>query len=191
MQKISEQQHLNAYNIRAGLGIRSFALLLFALLLFALSLSSIFKKESCEQIDLIPLLSISFKKSNLLKKTIFDSFPQFSPFYAKRAKRSHRSSLGRSFLKIDGIDSLSSFITKERPWGNRSHHSLQKSDQYTMTMSQLIPLIFKKERFALFTSELLFRSQKRSDSLEKPTIEFQPCFRVTTSQCRQHQSNNI
>ena len=79
MQKKSEQQHLNAYNIRAGLGIRSFALLLFALLLFALLLSSIFKKESCEQIDLIPLLSISFKKSNLLKKTIFDSFPLFMP----------------------------------------------------------------------------------------------------------------
>ena len=171
-----------------------FALLLFCSSLFCSSLcrsrQSLKKRAVSKSISSL-CSRFPLKRAICLKKTIFDSFPQFSPFYAKRAKRSHRSSLGRSFLKIDGIDSLSSFITKERPWGNRSHHSLQKSDQYTMTMSQLIPLIFKKERFALFTSELLFRSQKRSDSLEKPTIEFQPCFRVTTSQCRQHQSNNI
>ena len=137
MKKKSEQQHLNAYNIRAGLGIRSFALLLFALLLFALllfalSLSSIFKKESCEQIDLIPLLSISFKKSNLLKKNYFWQFSTVFSFLCQKSEalpslfarslffkdRRDRFTLVVHYKRAAVRESLPSLFTKEWPIHN-------------------------------------------------------------------------
>ena len=86
------------------------------------SLSSLCKKE---------LLS---KTSNLLKKiTFFVGFWQFffyfSPFWCPIANRSHHSLLSHSFSKSDGSDSFLSLLTEERPWVNRSHCSLQISDQ--------------------------------------------------------------
>ena len=73
------------------------------------------------------------KMSDLLKKIhiflfVFDSFSLLFPFLCPRANRSHRSLLSRSFLKSYRSDLLSSLFTKERPWGNHSQRSLQKSD---------------------------------------------------------------
>ena len=72
---------------------------------------------------------------------------------------------GRSFLKIDGIDSLSSIVEKDWPWSNRSRLSLKK------TMSESIPSIDGSDSI-FFMIKSIFWSQKTIDSIEKPMIEF-------------------
>ena len=70
-----------------------------------------------------------------------------------------------SFLKIDGIDSLSSIVEKDWPWSNRSRLSLKK------TMSESIPSIDGSDSI-FFMIKSIFWSQKTIDSIEKPMIEF-------------------
>ena len=115
------------------------------------------KKSNCEQIAFVAvynratlskLLSIHLKKSDIsdslviqanrfqktsdsLEKNVFficfRQFTVFLLFYAKRANPSCRSSLSRSFLKIDGINLLLLLFTKEQSCANRFCCSLQKS----------------------------------------------------------------
>ena len=91
------------------------------------SLSFSLKKSDVSD-SLIIRANRSFSKNErFLKKRIFLIFlTVFPPFYAKRANRSCRSSLSCSFLKIDGIDLLSSLFTKGRPRANQSCRSLKK-----------------------------------------------------------------
>ena len=100
---------------------------------------------------------IHFKK---FKKNIFSYFfDSFSPFLCQRVNSSFCSSLSCSFFK-------------DQPWANCSG----QSDKKKKTLSDLLPLLFIKERregFTFFPSESLFPSQKTSKSLEKPMSEFQ------------------
>ena len=99
---------------------------------------------------------IHFKK---LKKNFFSYFfDSFSPFLCQRANSSFCSSLSCSFLKIDHERIAQVNLIKKT------------------TLSDLLPLLFIKERregFTFFPSESLFPSQKTSKSLEKPMSEFQ------------------
>ena len=125
------------------------------------------KKSDRERIVLVDLLkiatvseslSIYFRKSDISdslmirenhsKKTcfwyVFDCFP---PFYAKRANRSCRSLQKSDRERIDPVD-----VLKRATGAIRSGGSLKKIDG----------------RIHIFPE----RSQKTSDSLEKPMIEF-------------------
>ena len=119
---------------------------------------SISLKKSGVSDSLVIRANHSQKRAIRLKKNYFSNvFDSFPPLYAKRANLSHCSLLSRSFLKRDGIDFLSSLFTKETPWANWSRRSLKQRD-WSVSL--------------FFTSESLFWSQKTSDSLEQPVIEF-------------------
>ena len=84
----------------------------------------------------------------------FDSFSMIFPFFMP--KNEWLPSLFTKSLFF-GSNSLSSLFTKEQLWAIRSCCSWQKSDGSDSLF---------------FTTESLFGSQKMSDSLEKPMIEF-------------------
>ena len=138
------------------------------------SLSSLFKKEWFAQDSSKSLSKTSWIR---LKKLIFVIFHCFSPFLCPSCKslpllwRSLRSSLICSFLKSNRSHSLLSLFKKGWPWVNRSCHSYKKA-----TMSDLLPLLFSKERqeqFAIFHPQIalsLFGSQKTSNSLKNRRV---------------------
>ena len=106
------------------------------------------------------------------------------PFLCPRAKRSHRSSLCRSFLKSEGSDSISSLFTKKLPWGI-ALIALNKR----VIVSELLPSIFKKERgewFALFQDwiaiSLFNLHKKRAIGSKNHRANSQPCLTVYMSE---------
>ena len=139
------------------------------------------KKCECEGIALIDLLkratmnealSISLKKEqcqwfnhDLRESCFWNFFLLFMP------KEWIAPVILHSFLKTNGINSLSLLFTKEQQWVNRSHHSLKKSDG-----RDSIPSFFEKSDrsdslfFPNLIDLLLFQSQKTSYSLKKPKI---------------------
>ena len=160
----------------ASLGIHSFDLLI-----FALSLLLIFKKVWMWR----NRSHRSFKKSDHERSTLnffkkeqcqwfnHDSrescFWQF--FLLLMPKEWIAPVILHSFLKTNGINSLSLLFTKEQQWVNRSHQSLKKSDG-----RDSIPSFFEKSDgsdslfFPNLIDLLLFQSQKTSYSLKKPKI---------------------
>ena len=115
-------------------------------------LASLFKKSNCEQIALITLYKRATwanRSQFLLKRAtsvicswfkqipLKNSFSQFFPFFLPKSKSLCCSSLSRTFLRIDGSDSLLSLMKKS---GGSS--------------------------FLLFPSILIFCSQKTVNSIK-------------------------
>ena len=125
-------------------------------------------------------LLLSKTNDSLEKIRCFDSYSLIFPFLCPKANRSHRSSLRRSFLKIDRSYSPSSLftkktvsellpllITKEWTWAIRSRRSLQK-----IYMSN----------FLFFESKLLFRSQKWFAQKKRRANSYPACAQAESQQ---------
>ena len=91
-----------------------------------------FKKEQNQWLARDSSKLLSRREKFARKKRIFVCFWKFFTvfplFYAQERIPPHYSLLSCSFLKRDGSDLLLLFFKIERPWVNRSHRSLQKSD---------------------------------------------------------------
>ena len=136
-----------------------------------MSLVALLKKSNGSDSLLIGSLALK-KRAIRSKKSIFLQFFTVFPLLCPRANRSCCS-----FLKINGSDLLSMLFTKERPWANRSSHSLQKSD-----CERFAPVALYKicdGRDLLFSkSESLFRSfahKKRALCSKNQSANSQPC----------------
>ena len=104
----------------------------------------------------------SLKKSDVSDLLLICSFA-----LKKRAIRSKQIVVSTKFFTVFHLfmpksDSILLLFTKERPWAIRSHRSLQFKKDWNRTS------LFEKEWNTIST----FRSQKTSDSLEKPKSEF-------------------
>ena len=113
-----------------------------------------FKTERRQWFACDSSVSLSKKQVIRLEKHIFLFF--LAVFICQKSKSlPSLFKLSRSFLKIHGINSLSQLFTKEQPWANHSHLSLQKSrvgHQVLLRSERIVLLRSFKERTVLLRS---------------------------------------
>ena len=138
------------------------------------------QNSDCEQFAQVTLFlwvtwANGSKTSDLLEKNrknrFFLMFFTVFPLSLPKSKSSNCSSLSHSFVK-------------EQPWANRSGHSVQNSNREQF--AQVAQCSWQKSdgsNLLFFTSESLFRSQKTSDSLQKPMSKF-PTLQKLWENCK-------